>query len=636
MLSSSAPSLRSSCVSPATFRSQSSKSELLSRTPDIPRTFLNRLYKPPPTSANTRKPSHSLLFPDYRYSSRLRFCHLSFSWSTHSNLLHSSLGISRPPPLALHTSNPSTSRLFSRKFLKSILRIYTGVTTIFPVLERPTFSNKLLASTMATSTPPSLIPVPSTTVNLPVELEHFRRYIDESQWKIAQSPYRWGKAIDPFADKAIDTYVVQSLAEWVQRKTCGIELWEDLCCEVFRNWSERFWAYCTTEIRVFFRDFITQNGVFVPRSSGSSIAVRLAQLVDSEGDQFDHKWTDEEIANQLAHGGGFSKAFVQELVETDKHRLECLRKHKIDWKQEPIDLWIPRLQEHLRQQDKLRHQQAQEALLNRQIEALQSQQLADESYEKALCDHILQAQRQVETLQSSQRIAGEPSTPSSPASFITNSSAPGSPVFDFPVSSPLPSDSSPNSSVSGSPLYFQTTSTPSPAVRSTHVRLYLPRSPPCSASPSLVQPVLNKISQLIANLRNIRNIRTISRNMSTASNSPPNHAQSQLSSSSRTSFNLLARTPSSPARNAAFSAPNTPTPPPSHSTATPSTCTARGTAPRTPPPIRFLRSLLLAQASVLQKLGQLPSSPRTVSTPTVLDSRSLPEESNIPRFPWFI
>lgn len=467
-----------------------------------------------------------------------------------------------------------------------------------------TLLSPVLLSRIPLPAPPSSIPVPSTTVNLPVELEHFRRYIDESQWEIAQSPYRWEKAMDPFADKAIDTYVVQSLAEWVQRKTCGIELWEDLCCEVFRNWSERFWAYCTTEIRVFFRDFITQNGVFVPRSSGSSIAVRLARLVDSERDQFDHKWTDEEIANQLAHGGGFSNAFVQKLVETDERRREYLRKHKIVWKQEPIDLWIPRLQEHLRHQDKLRHQQAQEALLNRQIEALQSQQLADESYEKALCDHVLQAQRQVKTLQSSQRIAGEPSTPSSPASFITNSSAPGSPVFDFLVSSPLPSDSSPNSSVSSSPLYFQTTSTtPSPAVRSTHVRLSLPRSPPCSASPSLVQPVLNKISQLIANLRNIRNIRTISRNMSTASNSPLNYAQNQLSSSSRTSFNLLARTPS---RNAAFSAPNTPTPPPSHSTTTPSTCTARGTAPRTPPPIRFLRSLLLAQASVLQKLGQLP------------------------------
>ena len=53
----------------------------------------------------------------------------------------------------------------------------------------------------------------SSTVNLLVELERFRQYIDESQWEIAQSTYLWEKAMDPFTDKAIDTYVVRCLAE---------------------------------------------------------------------------------------------------------------------------------------------------------------------------------------------------------------------------------------------------------------------------------------------------------------------------------------------------------------------------------------------------------------------------------------
>ncbi|RKF75725.1 putative powdery mildew-specific protein, partial [Golovinomyces cichoracearum] len=139
------------------------------------------------------------------------------------------------------------------------------------------------------------------SVQLPIELQKYKKYIDLSKWDDDEIDLN----IEEANAKTLQTYIAQRLAWYAEIDYTAGRLWE-LYREDFKKWTLGMMDKSKVDILYLLRDSLAKNGVYVPRDN-RRLAIRLLEVVNEEEE---HEWTQEEIEIQTKRGGGFSSSYV--------------------------------------------------------------------------------------------------------------------------------------------------------------------------------------------------------------------------------------------------------------------------------------------------------------------------------------
>ncbi|TQS36789.1 hypothetical protein Golomagni_02752 [Golovinomyces magnicellulatus] len=139
------------------------------------------------------------------------------------------------------------------------------------------------------------------SVQLPIELQKYKKYIDLSKWEDDEIDLNMEDA----NAKTLQTYIAQRLEWYADINYTAGWLWE-LYREDFKKLTLEMMDKCKVDILYLLRDSLIKNGVYVPRDN-RRLAIRLLEVFNEEEE---HEWTQEEIEIQNKRGGGFSSTYV--------------------------------------------------------------------------------------------------------------------------------------------------------------------------------------------------------------------------------------------------------------------------------------------------------------------------------------
>ena len=94
----------------------------------------------------------------------------------------------------------------------------------------------------------------------------------------------------------LNGFLVHRMVIYEDRKYVSTVLWECIQ-EDFDQWSKEIWAIPEKYIIRDFRNFLVENGVFVPKSR--NIGEEIQKVIDIEEE---HQWSPEELDQQLSKG----------------------------------------------------------------------------------------------------------------------------------------------------------------------------------------------------------------------------------------------------------------------------------------------------------------------------------------------
>ena len=121
---------------------------------------------------------------------------------------------------------------------------------------------------------------------------------------------QWGRNFDPrnkdlHNEECTNTHIVLFIKNQEDEETRDRELWTEFRGH-FDGWTKEMFVLATRKATQDLRTTLVQNGVWVPLTDKASYSDALIQVLDEDSQ---HKWTEEEILEQLESNRPFNSKY---------------------------------------------------------------------------------------------------------------------------------------------------------------------------------------------------------------------------------------------------------------------------------------------------------------------------------------